>query len=296
MDLEFAKMHGLGNDFVVFDGVRQEIGLTPERIRAISDRRFGVGCDQVLVVEPAERAGVDFRYRIHNADGGEVEQCGNGARCVAAFIHATGLSDARELRVVTLGGDIDLTREADGRVTVAMGEPRLAGEFIPLREPGEHLSHGVDLSGRRWTFTAVSVGNPHAVIEVADAVTAPVAEVGPLLEHDELFPYGANVEFVEIRGLDRLRVRVWERGAGETLACGTGAMAAQVASRLWGRTGPTAAVELDGGTLTIHWPGRGEAVTMTGPAELVYWGRLSGWPNPRPASAAHGRRSPEPDF
>jgi len=290
MTLEFAKMHGLGNDFVVFDGVGQDVTLNRERIRAISDRRFGIGCDQVLVVEPAERGDVDFRYRIYNADGGEVEQCGNGARCVAAFIHAAGLSHADELRLATLGGDIDLTREADGRITVAMDEPRLDGDTIPLAESGQHLGHSVDLAGRQWTFAAVSVGNPHAVIEVADAATAPVAEVGPLLEHYELFPHRANVEFVEVLAPDRLRVRVWERGAGETLACGTGAMAAQVAARLWGRTGPTAAVDLDGGTLTIHWPGRGQVVTMTGPAELVYWGRLPGWPRPRPASAGERGR------
>jgi diaminopimelate epimerase len=285
MELEFAKMHGLGNDFVVFDGVRQEVALTPERIRAIADRRFGVGCDQVLTVEPSDRADVDFRYRIFNADGGEVEQCGNGARCVAAFIHEAGLSDRTELRLTTLGGDIGLSREADGRVTVDMGEPRLAGEAIPLAEPGEHLSHAVTLSGQRWIFTAVSVGNPHAVIEVADAAAAPVAEVGALLEHYELFPDRANVEFVQVLAPDRLRVRVWERGAGETLACGTGACAAQVAARLWGRSGPEAAVALDGGPLTVRWEGRGEPVAMTGPAALVYWGRLPEWPSPRPQSA-----------
>ena len=285
MNLEFAKMHGLGNDFVVFDGVRQHVDLTTERIRAIADRRFGVGCDQVLLVEPAERSEVDFRYRIFNADGGEVEQCGNGARCVAAFIHEAGLADARRLRLATLGGDIGLTREGDGRISVDMGEPRLTGEAIPLAEPGEHLSHSVELSGRRWTFTALSVGNPHAVIEVPDAAAAPVAEVGPLLEHYELFPGRTNVEFVQVLGTDRLRVRVWERGAGETLACGTGACAAQVAARLWGRTAPTAVVELDGGPLTIGWDGRGEPVVMTGPGQLVYWGKLPDWPPPRPASA-----------
>jgi len=285
MELQFAKMQGLGNDFVVFDGVRQEVALTPERIRALADRRFGVGCDQVLVVAPAEDVDADFRYRIFNADGGEVEQCGNGARCVAAFLPAVGLSDARRLRLTTLGGPIELVREDDGRVTVDMGEPRLTGEAIPLREGGEHLGHEVELSGRRWTFTAVSVGNPHAVIEVADAAAAPVAEVGPLLEHYELFPDRANVEFVQVLAPDRLRVRVWERGAGETLACGTGAVAAQVAARLWGRTGPEAAVALDGGPLAVRWDGRGEPVTMTGPAELVYWGRLPAWPAPRPASA-----------
>jgi len=290
MPIEFAKMHGLGNDFVVFDGVRQDVALTTERIRAVADRRFGVGCDQVLVVEPADRSDVDFRYRIFNADGGEVEQCGNGARCVAAFIREVGLSAATALRLATLGGDIGLTREADGRISVAMGEPRFAGEAIPLREAGEHLSHTVELSGGRWTFTALSVGNPHAVIEVADAAAAPVAQVGPLLEHYELFPERANVEFVQVLGPDRLRVRVWERGAGETLACGTGACAAQVAARLWGRTGPAATVELDGGPLTIHWEERDTPVTMTGPAALVYWGRLPDWPEPRPASAGERGR------
>jgi diaminopimelate epimerase len=282
--LEFAKMHGLGNDFVVFDAVRQDVELTPDRIRAIADRRFGVGCDQVLVVAPPERDGVDFTYRIYNADGGEVEQCGNGARCVAAFARAAGLTDKVQLRVETLGGPLTLSLEGPERVAVDMGAPRLDGAEIPLAEPGEWIRRPLAAAGEEWPVTAVSMGNPHAVIEVADAESAPVERVGSQLERHPLFPNRTNVGFVQVLGSDRLRVRVWERGAGVTLACGTGACAAMVAARLWGRVGDTAEVRLDGGNLTIHWPGRGAPVIMTGPAELVYWGRLPDWPSPRPAS------------
>ena len=289
MALEFAKMHGLGNDFVVFDAVRQDVALTSERIRAIADRRFGVGCDQVLVVAPPEREGVDFTYRIYNADGGEVEQCGNGARCVAAFARAAGLSDKDELRVETLGGPLTLALADDEQVAVDMGAPRLAGAEIPLAEAGEWIRRPLEAAGTEWPVTAVSMGNPHAVIEVADADTAPLTTVGAELERHPLFPNRANVGFVQVLAADRLRVRVWERGAGVTLACGTGACAAMVAARLWGQVAETAEVWLDGGSLTIHWPGRGQPVTMTGPAALVYWGRLPDWPAPRPASARGGQ-------
>ena len=285
MAIQFAKMHGLGNDFVVFDAVRQDVALTPERIRAIADRRFGVGCDQVLVVAPPEREGVDFTYRIYNADGGEVEQCGNGARCVAAFARAAGLSDKDRLRVETLGGPLTLSLEGAERVAVDMGEPRLDGAEIPLAEPGEWLRRPLAVGGDEWPVTAVSMGNPHAVIGVADAEAAPVETVGAEPEHHPLFPNRTNVGFVQVIGRERLRVRVWERGAGVTLACGTGACAAMVAARLWGEVDDTVEVRLDGGSLTVHWPGRGAPVTMTGPAELVFWGRLPDWPSPRPAGA-----------
>ena len=285
MSIAFAKMHGLGNDFVVLDAVRQSLELTPERIRALADRRFGVGCDQVLVVAPPPaEGGVDFLYRIYNADGGEVEQCGNGARCVAGFARAAGLSGKDRLRVVTRGGELTLALEADGRVAVDMGVPRLEGAEIPLAEPGEWLGRPLTAAGRDWPVTAVSMGNPHAVIPVADGEAAPVTTVGPELERHSLFPNRTNVGFVEVRDPHRLRVRVWERGAGETLACGTGAMAALVAARLWGEAAETADVILDGGVLTGHWSGRGEPVTMTGPAELVYWGELPDWPRPRPGA------------
>jgi diaminopimelate epimerase len=285
MAIQFAKMHGLGNDFVVFDAVRQDVELTPERIRSLADRRFGVGCDQVLLVAPPEHEGVDFTYRIYNADGGEVEQCGNGARCVAAFARAAGLTDKAQLRVETLGGPLTLSLEDPERVAVDMGAPRLDGAEIPLAEPGEWLRRPLDAAGEEWPVTAVSMGNPHAVIEVADAELAPVEAVGSELEHHPLFPNRANVGFAQVVDSGHLRVRVWERGAGVTLACGTGACAAMVAARLWGKVGETAEVRLDGGNLTIQWPGRGEPVIMTGPAELVFWGRLPDWPRPRPASA-----------
>ena len=282
MQLEFAKMQGLGNDFVVLDGVRQAVALTAERIRALADRRFGVGCDQVLVVEPPRRAEADFRYRIYNADGGEVEQCGNGARCVAAFIAAAGLSEAACLHLETLGGLISVERQGGGKVAVDMGVPRLEGGEIPLAAEGEWVAGPVEAAGDTWPVTAVSMGNPHCVLEVEDAATAPVDTLGPALESHPLFPNRTNVEMVQVLAPDRLRVRVWERGAGVTLACGTGACAALVAARLWERAAETAEVVLDGGPLTVSWPGRGRPVTMTGPAELVYWGRLPAWPAPRP--------------
>ncbi|MFP4560224.1 MAG: diaminopimelate epimerase [Thiohalorhabdus sp.] len=288
MNLEFAKMHGLGNDFVVFDGVRQTVDLTPERIRALADRRFGVGCDQVLVLEPAERAGVDFAYRIYNADGGEVEQCGNGARCVAAFAREAGLTDKDRLRLTTLGGEIAPEVLADGRVTVDMGVPRLDGAEIPLSEPGEWVRAPLAVEGEEHRITAVSVGNPHCVLEVPDAEAAPLEALGPALEHHPLFPNRANVEFVAVEAADRLRVRVWERGAGVTLACGTGACAAVVAARLWDRVDEAVTVRLDGGELAVRWAGRGEPVWMTGPAVTVFRGRLTRWPDPRPVTAGRG--------
>ncbi len=286
MSLEFAKMQGLGNDFVVFDGVRQDVALTPERVRALADRRFGVGCDQVLLVEPPRGTEADFRYRIFNADGGEVEQCGNGARCVGAFVRAAGLSERYRLRMETLGGVIVLDRQGDGQVTVDMGVPRLEGGEIPLAESGEWVARPVEAAGAAWPVTAVSVGNPHCVIAVDDPARAPVDTLGPALERHPLFPDRTNVEFVAVLAPDRLRVRVWERGTGETLACGTGACAALVAARLWGRAAETAEVVLDGGSLAVSWPGRGHPVTMTGPAELVFWGRLPDWPSPRPETAS----------
>ncbi|MFA9461818.1 diaminopimelate epimerase [Thiohalorhabdus methylotrophus] len=285
MNLEFAKMHGLGNDFVVFDGVRQAVELTRERIRAIADRRFGIGCDQVLVLEPAERSGVDFAYRIYNADGGEVEQCGNGARCVALFAREAGLTDKDRLRLETLGGEIMPRILPDGRVTVDMGVPHLEGADIPLSEPGEWVRAPLEVAGERRRITAVSVGNPHCVLEVEDATAAPLSTLGPVLEHHPLFPNRANVEFVEVRSPDRIRVRVWERGAGVTLACGTGACASVVAARLWDRVGPRAEVELDGGNLTIEWAGPEEPILMTGPAVITFRGVLGQWPASRPATA-----------
>lgn len=288
MTLEFAKMQGLGNDFVVIDGVRQDPGLTPERVQALADRRFGVGCDQVLVLEPTHWGEAEFAYRIFNADGGKAEQCGNGMRCLARFAREAGLSSADPLRLTGAGGTVEAAFESGDRVGVDMGEPRLDGAAIPLSEPGEWIQRPVAVEGREWSVTAVSMGNPHCVVEVPEAEDAPLESLGLVLEYHRLFPHRANVELVQVLGSDRLRVRVWERGTGVTLACGTGACAAQVAARLWGRIEETAEVILDGGSLTVSWSGRGASVRMVGPAELVFWGRLSAWPSPRPGSPAKG--------
>ncbi len=288
MILELAKMQGLGNDFVVIDGVRQDPGLTAERVRALADRRFGVGCDQVLVLAPTDRAETDFAYRIFNADGGEVEQCGNGMRCLARFARETGLSSANTLRLTGAGGDVEAVFEDGDRIAVDMGVPALDGAAIPLTEAGEWIQRPLAVAGREWSVTAVSMGNPHCVVEVPGVEDAPLESLGPALEHHRLFPHRANVELVQVLGPDRLRVRVWERGTGVTLACGTGACAAQVAARLWGRSEETAEVILDGGALTVSWSGRGAPVRMVGPAELVFWARLPAWPSHRPGSPAKG--------
>ncbi len=276
--LAFAKMQALGNDFVVFDGRHQAPVLTPERIRFLADRRLGVGCDQVLIVESHQGRGADFTYRIYNADGGEAAHCGNGVRCLALFIREMGLSDKSVLTLTGRGGVVRTVLESKERIGVDMGIPQLEGEAIPLSEAGEWIRRPVTVEGDDWPITVVSMGNPHCVIEVPVAEEAPVASLGSCLEHHGLFPYRTNVEFVQVEATDRLRVRVWERGVGITPACGTGACAAQVAARLWERSAETATVILDGGTLSVRWAGLGEPVHMTGPAELVYWGDLPSWP------------------
>lgn len=282
MILEFAKMQGLGNDFVVIDGTRADPELTPEAVRRLADRRFGVGCDQVLVLEPAQDPRADFSYRVYNADGGEAEHCGNGMRCLAVFAREAGLAEKPALDLVGKGGPVRTEIGPDGRVSVDLGIPELEGTAIPLSEPGEWVKRPVNVEGSEWAVTLLSVGNPHCVLEVDEAEDAPVDSLGFYLEHHRLFPNRTNVELVEVLDAARLRVRVWERGAGVTLACGTGACAAQVAARLWGRTQETAEVILDGGSLSVSWAGRGQPVRMKGPAELVFWGRLPSWPALRP--------------
>jgi diaminopimelate epimerase len=272
--LRFTKMHGLGNDFVVFDGVRQHVTLTPERIRKLADRRFGVGCDQVLVVEPATQSGVDFRYRIYNGDGGEVEQCGNGARCFARFVRDQGLTSKDEIAVETLSGVIYPRIEANGEVTVNMGMPRFKPEEIPFDSKNRDVIQALDLSGAAVAITAVSMGNPHAVQVVADVDTAPVTTQGPKIEHHPRFPKRVNAGYLQVQDRTHARVRVWERGAGETLACGTGACAAVVAGRLRGLLDEKVAVTVRGGTLAISWGGEGQPVMMTGPAVRVFDGEI----------------------
>ena len=268
--LAFTKMHGLGNDFVVIDAVRQHIELSEAQVRYLADRHFGVGCDQLLVVEAAQTPGVDFRYRIFNADGGEVEQCGNGARCFARFVFDQGLTDKREIRVETKKGVITPRLEADGNVTVDMGVPVLNPADVPFVSESDAYVQPLDVAGNTIAITAVSMGNPHAVQVVADVDTAPVAEQGPLIEHHPRFPARVNAGFLQVVDDHHVRLRVFERGAGETLACGTGACAAVVAGILRELVVSPVTVETRGGELTIAWNGVGTPVMMTGPAVSVF--------------------------
>jgi diaminopimelate epimerase len=270
--LRFTKMHGLGNDFVVLDGVRQRVDLARDQLRRLADRRFGVGCDQVLVVEAPTRPDVDFRYRIFNADGGEVEQCGNGARCFVKFVRDHGLTAKREIRVETAGGVIVPILGDDGSVTVDMGVPRFAPAEIPFVADREATTHPLDVDGRTVEVSVVSMGNPHAVQVVADVAGAPVTAEGPVIEHHPRFPERVNAGYMEVRDRANIRLRVWERGAGETLACGTGACAAVVAGIRRGLLARVVRVETRGGTLVIAWAGPGAPVTMTGPATTVFEG------------------------
>jgi len=271
MKLRFTKMHGLGNDFVVFDGVRQRVDLSPAQIRALADRHFGVGCDQVLVVEPAQ-GGADFRYRIFNADGGEVEHCGNGARCFVVFVRDQGLTTKREIRVETKNGIIVPRLEEDGDVRVDMGVPRLKPDEVPFIGGTGAAVEPLDVDGRQVMITAVSMGNPHAVQVVDDIERAPVATQGPHIEHHPRFPQRVNVGYVQVIDRATIALRVWERGAGETLACGTGACAAAVAVMRRGLADSPLRVQTRGGDLVIAWEGEGAPLFMAGPAASVFEG------------------------
>jgi len=272
MELKFTKMQGLGNDFVMVDAVRQPVQMTSDLARRLADRRFGIGCDQVLVVEAADGPDVDFVYRIFNADGGEVEQCGNGARCFARFVVDAGLTTQREITVRTKGGVIRPRLGDDGRVTVDMGAPRLVPAEIPFVSDSDAVLQALEVGGVTRYITAVSMGNPHALQVVADVDTAPVGEEGPLVESHPRFPQRVNAGFMQVLDPHHVRLRVYERGAGETLACGTGACAAVVAGILRGLLESPVAVETRGGRLDIAWAGKGEPVFMTGPAEPVFEG------------------------
>ena len=277
MTLKFTKMQGLGNDFVVIDGVRQQVDLEPPEIRALADRRFGVGCDQVLVVERAT-GDADFRYRIFNADGGEVEQCGNGARCFVVFVRGHGLTDEREIRVETAGGLIVPRFEPDGQVTVDMGVPRFRPEEIPFTGGEVAIEELLDVAGELVRISALSMGNPHAVQIVNDVDAAPVTTQGPSIENHRRFPNRVNAGYMQIVDRATIRLRVWERGAGETLACGTGACAAVVAGIRRGFLDSPVRVRTRGGELVIGWDGQGTPVMMTGPAATVFEGewKMSG--------------------
>lgn len=274
MRLKFTKMHGLGNDFVVIDAVRQAVELSPDQVRFLADRHFGVGCDQVLIVESAQSPEVDFRYRIFNADGGEVAQCGNGARCFARFVRDQGLCDQDTIRVETRAGRLVLNLLPDGSVMVDMGVPRHAPFQVPLVAASEATRYTVDIDGEGWTFGAVSMGNPHAVLRVEDVDLAPVLTLGPRLESHPLFPERANIGFMQIIDRQHIRLRVFERGSGETLACGSGACGAVVVGIEWGELDSPVRVDLPGGALNIRWSGRGQPVLMSGPARAVFEGEL----------------------
>ena len=277
MTLKFTKMQGLGNDFVVIDGVRQRVDLTPLEIRALADRRFGVGCDQVLVVERAT-GDADFRYRIFNADGFEVEQCGNGARCFVVFVRDHGLTDKHEIRVETAGGLIVPRLEPDGQVTVDMGVPRFRPEEIPFTDGTGAIEETLDVAAVPVRISALSMGNPHAVQIVNDVDAAPVTTQGPSIENHRRFPNRVNAGYMQIVDRATIRLRVWERGAGETPACGTGACAAVVAGIRRGLLDSPVKVRTRGGELVIGWDGEGTPVMMTGPAATVFEGewKMSG--------------------
>jgi diaminopimelate epimerase len=274
MRLTFVKMHGLGNDFVVLDGVRQSVELREEQLRLLADRHLGIGCDQILLVERARQPGVDFRYRIFNADGGEVEQCGNGARCFVRFVHEQGLTAKRAIRVETMSGVIVPRLEDDGTVTVDMGAPVFAPERIPFTSDNDDLVQTLRIADEAVAITAIGMGNPHAVQVVADIDAAPVERQGPLIESHPRFPRRVNAGFMQVLDRHAIRLRVFERGAGETLACGTGACAAVVAGIARGLLDSPVRVETRGGMLSIAWAGQDAPVLMTGPAVTVFKGEI----------------------
>ncbi len=283
MKLRFTKMHGLGNDFVVIDGVRQTVRLTSAALRLLADRRFGVGCDQILLVEKPTLSDADFRYRIFNGDGEEVEQCGNGARCFVKFVRDQGLTGRRSIRVETAGGLITPELVDDGNVRVDMGAPRFAPAEIPFDAPAEAVVHRLDVDGEGIDISALSMGNPHAVQVVAAVDRAPVATQGPRIEQHPRFPRRVNAGYLQVIDRANIRLRVWERGVGETLACGTGACAAVVAGIRRGLLDRVVRVETRGGALTIEWRGPGQPVLMTGPAVTVFEGEW--WVPPEGACA-----------
>jgi diaminopimelate epimerase len=273
--INFTKMHGLGNDFIVIDAINQHISLVPEQIKQLSDRHFGIGFDQLLLVEKPVSENADFKYRIFNADGGEVAQCGNGARCFARFVRDKKLSDKDEICVDTNSGQLVLHFDRNQLITINMGIPQHAPAEIPILAEQESRFYTIQVNDTEKAFGAVSMGNPHAVIQVTDVKTAPVAELGKALENHIFFPERVNVGFMQIVDREHIKLRVFERGAAETLACGSGACAAVVIGIEHNLLEHTVCVELPGGELTINWPGRGQPVLMTGPAVSVFEGQLT---------------------
>lgn len=274
MRLKFTKMHGLGNDFVVFDAISQKIELTLAQLRFIADRHFGIGCDQILLVESPTCDDADFRYRIFNADGSEVGQCGNGARCFARFVYEQGLTDKREIRVETASGIIVPRLETHFEVTVNMGAPRFEPTDIPFMAQQRLLTYSLTIADQLFEISAVSMGNPHAVRVVDDVDTAFLERDAPLIEHDVRFPESVNVGFMQVLNRNHIKLRVHERGSGETLACGTGACAAAVLGITRGLLDSRVSVSMRGGDLSIAWNGENTPVWMTGPATRVFDGEL----------------------
>jgi diaminopimelate epimerase len=274
MKIEFTKMQGIGNDFVVIDAIRQAIDLGEADWRRIADRRFGIGCDQILLVEPPRLPDTDFHYRIINADGSEVEACGNGARCFARFVREKGLSDKALIPVGTAAGPITLKHLPDNQVEVNMGVPILEPAAIPFDAPARETTYPLEVDGITHEICAVSMGNPHAVMLVPSVDETPVALLGPQIERHARFPQRANAGFMQILDHERIRLRVYERGTGETLACGSGACAAVVAGRLLGRLDPRVRVALPGGELVVEWQEEGQPVLLRGTAETVFEGTI----------------------
>ncbi len=274
MMLEFTKMHGLGNDFIMIDAINQTVDLDREHMRLLADRHFGIGCDQILLVETSQHPDAQFRYRIFNADGGEVEQCGNGARCFARFVTDRGMTTANPVVVETTSGLLSLQLQEDDQVCVNMGVPQLEPDAIPFVAQRREAGYPLKLAGQKLEIMVVSMGNPHALVRVDDIDSADVPGLGPLIEQHERFPNRVNAGFMQLLDRKNINLRVYERGAGETLACGSGACAAVVAGQLRGWLDQQVTVGLPGGKLVISWTGEGDPVMMTGPAAAVFEGRI----------------------
>ena len=274
MNINFSKMHGLGNDFVVIDAINQQIELSEAQYRFIADRRFGIGCDQILLVEKTRCEETDFYYRIINADGHEVEQCGNGARCFARFVQEKGLSKKQVIPVGTNSGNIQLHLQDDEQVQVDMGVPQLKPEAIPFIAVEQAVTYELEVDHMSVELSAVAIGNPHAILRVQSVETAPLENIGPLLESHPRFPQRCNVGFMQVVDRQQIKLRVFERGVGETMACGTGACAAVVSGCLLSLLDEQVKVTLPGGDLVIEWPGLGHPVMMSGPAVTVFDGSI----------------------
>lgn len=274
MLVRFTKMHGLGNDFVVLDLVTQRVKINERVVKKLANRNTGIGFDQLLIVEPPSQPDMDFSYRIFNADGSEVEHCGNGARCFAKFVRDKNLVHRDQIRVETAKGQAILNLRDDRQVEVNMGPPMLTPAEVPFQAETEADSYSIEVDGQQYTIGVVSMGNPHGVLIVDDIDTTPVEVLGPALESHPRFPARANIGFMQILSRNEVKLRVYERGAGETLACGTGACGAMVAGRLQGLLDETVTLHLRGGDLEISWAGKGAPVIMTGPATTVFEGQI----------------------